>query len=173
MVWVENANDSYNCHSFAWYAHNPNTNVYWIEKIDAFLEDQCTYDVTGHGETPRVGDIAVYFRGSVPTHSALVAEVANGVATRFISKFGRLGVYYHAPAAVPDGYCDVTSGNQLFLNIRYYRYPITHYCGSWESISNAEHERDCEHCAYAETENHVKSSWVYAGANVHARSCDI
>ncbi|MBO5109783.1 MAG: hypothetical protein J6D21_03605 [Clostridia bacterium] len=66
----------YNCHSYAWYMSS-STNSYWIESIDAYIDDP-TYMVT---TTPAEGDIIVYFKpDNVPNHSGVIDEVLSGTS---------------------------------------------------------------------------------------------
>lgn len=86
------ATKHFNCHSYAWYSQNVNTNTYWIRNPAAYWEDG-SYTSTGITLNCKVR----YLSG---LHSAIVSYYSNGV-TYYTSKWGSHGLYYHAPTYGP------------------------------------------------------------------------
>ena len=85
----------FNCHSYAWFSQDVNTNVYWIEKdenVQVFLDESTSGT---HNVQPGVTRVVYYNNGKIE-HSALVYSVkANGDVDRVISKWGNNCVYIH------------------------------------------------------------------------------
>ena len=89
--------NDYDCHGFTFLGGER-----WIndDEVEAILKDN-GYSVTA---TPVVGDIVVYRSGGKITHSGVIVEVSGGSVTAVESKWGRLGLYRHAPSDVPPNY---------------------------------------------------------------------
>jgi Domain of unknown function (DUF4157) len=87
----------YDCHGFTFLGGDA-----WIndDQVDAILHDN-GYSVT---TTPSVGDIVIYRYGGAITHSGIIIAVAGTTVTKVRSKWGRLGLYEHAPNDVPPNY---------------------------------------------------------------------
>lgn len=103
-----NPTTRYNCHSYAWYSRNVETNQYWIDDPTNFYSNGKYEEVTA----PQVGDIICYFddRGTTTTaddmnlHSGVVTMVLGGTfdgsvddTNRLVvwSKWGKSGLYQH------------------------------------------------------------------------------
>lgn len=89
---LHSATNRFNCHSYAWYSQNAQSNKYWIRDPKAFWEDG-SYSLTGIQLNCKVR----YLSG---LHSAIVSYYSNGV-TYYTSKWGDHGLYYHAPTYGP------------------------------------------------------------------------
>ena len=89
--------NGYDCHGYTFLG-----GAAWINdtEVDAILHDN-GYLVT---TTPAVGDIVIYRRNGEVTHSGVITAVSGGKVTRINSKWGRLGLYSHAPQDVPATY---------------------------------------------------------------------
>ena len=89
--------NDYDCHGYTFLQGDR-----WIndDQVEAILHDN-GYAVTA---TPAVGDIVVYRTGGAITHSGVIVEVSGTAVTTVQSKWGRLGLYRHAPSDVPPGY---------------------------------------------------------------------
>lgn len=89
--------NSYDCHGYTFLGGDR-----WIndDQVDAILADN-GYAVT---TTPSVGDIVVYRNGGAVTHSGIIVGVSGTTVTMVESKWGRLGLYRHAPSDVPPTY---------------------------------------------------------------------
>lgn len=87
----------YDCHGYTFLA-----GAAWIndDQVDTILADN-GYAVT---TAPAVGDIVVYRLSGSVTHSGIITAVSGGVVTQVHSKWGRLGLYSHAPNDVPPTY---------------------------------------------------------------------
>jgi hypothetical protein len=88
--------DSYNCHGYTF-----TNGATWISdpEVDDILKDN-GYLVTTE---PRVLDIVIYRVNGKVKHSGIVTAVAGGKVTKINSKWGRHGLYSHAPQDVPQG----------------------------------------------------------------------
>lgn len=89
---LHSATNRFNCHSYAWYSQNVQSNKYWIRNPKDFWEDG-SYSLTGITLNCKVR----YLSG---LHSAIVSYYSNGV-TYYTSKWGNHGLYYHAPTYGP------------------------------------------------------------------------
>jgi hypothetical protein len=89
--------NDYDCHGFTFLGGDR-----WINdgEVEAILKDN-GYSVTA---APVVGDIVVYRSGGNITHSGVIVGVSGTTVTLVESKWGRLGLYRHAPADVPPTY---------------------------------------------------------------------
>lgn len=81
----------FNCHSYAWYSQDINTNIYWIRDPSAFWEDG-SYTVSNCAVNRKVR----YLNG---VHSAIV--YMSGSTPVFKSKWGEGGLYIHAATYGP------------------------------------------------------------------------
>jgi hypothetical protein len=74
---------------------------WWIlgADVDAILQDNGYQPVA----EPGVGDLVVYRRGALITHSGVVSATANGRPALVESKWSWLGTYLHAPEVHPYG----------------------------------------------------------------------
>ena len=89
--------DRYDCHGFTFLS-----GAAWIDddQVDAILSAN-GYSITA---TPSVGDIVIYRSGGDVKHSGLITAVSGATVTQIHSKWGRLGLYSHAPDDVPPSY---------------------------------------------------------------------
>ncbi len=95
---VSSSTRHYDCHSFAWYSQNTNTNIYWIyHPYEAAYWGDGSYTASSIGTNRKVG----YNSGE---HSAIVAAYSSTGAypTRFLSKWNDAGLYLHSPNYGPD-----------------------------------------------------------------------
>ncbi|MCI0663747.1 MAG: hypothetical protein L0220_22015, partial [Acidobacteria bacterium] len=94
---VASPTNDYDCHGFVFLSGKG-----WIndDQVDAILTDN-SYSVT---TTPAVGDIVIYRNGGAITHSGIITAVSGATVTKVRSKWGRLGLYDHAPSDVPPTY---------------------------------------------------------------------
>lgn len=97
----------FNCHSYAWYSQNTETNDYWMDDPQKYYDSGMYYEVS----TPSVGDIICYFDnlGTLANiaddenrHSGIVVEIhssnlTNGLAGNYTveSKWAQAGLYRH------------------------------------------------------------------------------
>ncbi len=97
------ATTDYNCHSYAWYSQNTETNIYWMNDPSVYYSSQDgSYVVT---TTPNPGDIICYFNADGDNlHSGIVVgssgEASNGLcgnSNMYIveSKWGAYSLYRH------------------------------------------------------------------------------
>lgn len=89
----------YDCHGFTFGAGRG-----WIQqdRVESILADQ-GWILRADG-AQEVGDIAIYRKEGVITHSGIVSAVQDGTATRIQSKWGKAGLYEHDPTDVPKAY---------------------------------------------------------------------
>jgi hypothetical protein len=97
VVQIGSPTNRYDCHGYTFLGGDG-----WIndDQVDTILT-QNGYSVTS---TPRVGDIVVYRLGGSITHTGIIAAVSGTTVTQVRSKWGRLGLYRHAPNDVPPSY---------------------------------------------------------------------
>ena len=114
----------YNCHSYAWYSQNTNSNHYWMNNPQGYYDtgDMSYEEVTGN-MVPRLGDIICYFDNNgtindtsddVNVHSGIVLDYDPTITSNNVcgnsnqftvkSKWGVAGVYQHK-----GDYCPYTS----------------------------------------------------------------
>lgn len=103
VTHIRDATVKYNCHSYAWYSTST-SNTYWINDPANFrtnwLKSTTWTDSIPSGI--QVGDrVDYYVSANDRPHSAKVYSV---VSDLFISKWGALGLYVHAPTEVPTTY---------------------------------------------------------------------
>ncbi|WP_162913377.1 DUF7689 domain-containing protein [Rhodospirillaceae bacterium SYSU D60014] len=92
----------YDCHGFTFGAGRGWTQQ---DRVESILAEQ-GWILRADGDQ-QVGDIAIYRKGGVITHSGIVSAVQGGTATRIQSKWGKAGLYEHDPTDVPRGYGQV------------------------------------------------------------------
>jgi len=94
---IRSPSNRYDCHGYTFAGGNS-----WIndDQVDRILTDN-GYSVTA---TPVVGDIVIYRLGGSITHSGVITHVTGGTVTEIRSKWGRSGLYEHAPDDVPPAY---------------------------------------------------------------------
>ena len=103
IMLIDEPTPQYNCHSYAWYSQDYDTNNYWINSpLDYFYDDESIYE---NVSTPQVGDIVLYvYSTNVSTeilHSAIVVSItldeSNNVLENITvqSKWGHWGLYEH------------------------------------------------------------------------------
>jgi len=101
----------YNCHSFGWYQHSPNT--YWINYPDVYMTDGSYVQVT----TPSVGDIVTYKVGTNLSHTGVVYSI-DGNNIQVISKWGCCSVFIHGLYNnFYYDYCQATNVQFWHLNV--------------------------------------------------------
>jgi len=156
--FVSEATSQYNCHSYAWYLRSV-TNKKFIDNPDIsnIINDFHCVRVTS---SPQIGDIIVYksgvswnfFFGCSPkteewAHSGVVVST-NPIRVR--SKWGPGCLWVHLRDDVPDDYKYNDS-----VEVRYYRYSMTHNSLSqYTYISAAKHRARCA-CGKYITEPHT------------------
>lgn len=89
--------NDYDCHGYTFLDKEK-----WIDndQVPNILNDN-GYLTT---DTPAVGDIVIYIARGQAVHSGKITEVKGGVVTKVTSKWGRWGLYSHAPDDVPTRY---------------------------------------------------------------------
>jgi hypothetical protein len=90
----------YDCHGFTFGAGRG----WWTrqDRVESILADQ-GWILRADGDQ-QVGDIAIYRKEGVITHSGIVSAVQDGTAIRIQSKWGKAGLYEHDPTDVPKDY---------------------------------------------------------------------
>lgn len=101
---VANANNQYNCHSYAWYKQST-SNKYWMNDPSAYWKDG-SYSSTS---TKRAGERIVYFNNKTssgkkvnPIHSGIIYSI-NGSTVKVKSKWGRAPLVIHKKNYSPYG----------------------------------------------------------------------
>lgn len=150
---LSTATAKYNCHSYAWYSRNVNSNDIWIDDPSLYYEDGSYYEVS----TPEVGDIICYFSdmGTSDTsddsnlHSGVVTEVLEGVSNGICgtadlvtvtSKWGPSGLYSHNGLYCPytsSAYDDKAEYVKYFRHVHKYTYSF---------MNGQDHLRQCGLC---------------------------
>jgi hypothetical protein len=89
--------NDYDCHGYTFLNGEK-----WIDndQVPAILNDNGYLET----QTPAVGDIVIYVFGGKLVHSGVITEVKGGIVTKITSKWGRWGLYSHAPDDVPTRY---------------------------------------------------------------------
>lgn len=147
LVMLNAATISYNCHSYAWYSQNVDTNDYWISDPGSFLTDG-TYVQLGGWET---GDRIVYFRNGIAEHSGIITAV-NGNTLYDItvtSKWGKNVLCEHRGDDCP--YVEGTG-----VTYKVYRL-CTHSENSYTRTTSSVymHDANCPTCGYLKSEEHT------------------
>lgn len=97
VIKLQPPTNRYDCHGFTFLS-----GAAWIDddEVDAILS------ANGYTNTaaPTVGDIVIYRVGANIKHSGIVITVSGTTVTKIHSKWGRAGLYEHAPNDVPPSY---------------------------------------------------------------------
>lgn len=111
---------TYNCHAYAWY-HAKHLDAYWIESIQAFINDSACTRLTS-SDTIQVGDIIVYMSSlhDLALHSGVVDSINSDGSLVIRSKWGAGGEYLHAVNQVPSTYIPANTSYQVYY--RYHNY---------------------------------------------------
>lgn len=157
---LSSATIKYNCHSYAWYSQDINSNEYWMSDPSQFYEDYSYCTVS----TPQVGDIICYFddKGTTDTsddenlHSGIVTAVLSGTSNgvcgnsdlvTVTSKWGSAGLYSHNGYECP--YTAYKNGDGDY--VKYYR--STHNY-TYANTNSSKHTVTCQECAYSFSADH-------------------
>lgn len=100
-AWVKNnypnasekstATRNYNCHSYAWYSQNTNTNKWWMNDPSKYMSDG-SYQKQSYA---KVGQ-RIYYGASGNEHSGIVSALGRGGYNSYItSKWGQMPLVYH------------------------------------------------------------------------------
>lgn len=137
-IRVAGATRKYNCHSYAWYSQNTNTNEYCMPSPKLYYTDGSYEKVEG---TPKRGDIICYFDNRKDInesfedwnmHSGIVIDVLSSPSNNLcgssntvlvISKWGSAGVYIHNGYECPytSFYREETETDRIAEYVQYYR----------------------------------------------------
>lgn len=140
----------YNCHSYAWYSQNINTNTYWVQDPSKFYTDGSYIEVSYSQVQPR--DRIVYLDSvGKNIHSGIVKGTTglspNGVCgysnTVWVqSKWGQCGLYEHRGDQCP--YTMSTYGGTA-VSVKFYRYNISHtHNYSYNTLDSKYHYVSCD-----------------------------
>ena len=150
-IRLQSATTRYNCHSYAWYSQNHDTNIYWMEDPSRYLLDGSADEIE-----KQVGCIVVYFspQGQI-VHSGIVTEllapssnngVCGDVSTVMVtSKWGEYGTYSHRGDMCPyTAYAEgkEPAGSVLASYVRYYHLHTPVYVPA----GTLGHEHSCSTC---------------------------
>ena len=169
----------YNCHSYAWYSQNYNTNRYWIDNPSAYYKysENLLYVQVS---TPQPGDRICYIdnKGTSSVlddtneHSGIVTKVLTGTSNGLCgnsdlvmvtSKWGVSGLYLH------NGYeCPYTAyAGGITDTVKYYRKMYhSHSYTRTDYGSLDDHQITCSCVSTTMYENHTWS-FGYVGASVY------
>lgn len=145
---IVSASARYNCHSFAWYFQNVNTNQYWMNNPDDYYNDNSYFEVSYDDVQPR--DKICYFNSEgYNLHSGIVlyltGELANNVCgysntVGVQSKWGSCGLYNHKGDYCP--YIYLHGGEASY--VKFYRINQSHTHSFYYSHFNDEyHYENC------------------------------
>jgi hypothetical protein len=96
-VVVKEATLAYNCHGFALAP----THLAWYSFPDLILTDNYTGTPM---DSPQIGDVLIYSKSALITHSALVIKINGSKIEQVQSKWGGVAEVKHPPGHVPDVY---------------------------------------------------------------------
>ena len=161
----------YNCHSYAWYSQDYNSNFYWMPDPTAYITDGSSYEV----DTPQVGDRIVYFTSTNQiVHSGIVDSLNDGVSNGICgtanlvnvkSKWHFYGLYLHR-----GDECHYTTYNPNEWNpasyVKYYRLHSHEYNCTY--TNNRTHTFTCV-CGASRTGNHMITQSDYLDGDNKAR----
>ncbi len=180
-IMLDNSTAKYNCHSYAWYSQNIQTNSFWMNSPEAFYTNNGGYVEVS---TPQVGDIICYFSDSnINLHSGIVSAVRTGTSNNVCgnadlvtvqSKWGLYGLYEHRGDQCP--YVDQPNGPAEY--VKYYRpvnhtHNITHISSNTGRLAN-HHELACYGCGIVVWEEHDFTNEYYSyTATTHEAECAI
>ena len=162
-TFLSSATNRYNCHSYAWYSQDVDTNEYWIPDPKTFYEDHSYCTVS----TPQVGDIICYFNnmGTTDTsddfnvHSGIVTAVSSGTSNNVCgtadlvtvtSKWGSYGLYSHNGLDCP--YTPNNGGEADY--VKYYR---SEHNNRLDFLNGEQHLSICRSCNYTQCLPHEYS----------------
>ena len=163
VTLLSSATIMYNCHSYAWYSQDVDTNNYWIDDPSAFYEDH-SYCIVS---TPQVGDIICYFdnKGTADTsddlniHSGIVTAVLSGQSNNVCgtadlvtvtSKWGGYGLYSHNGLDCP--YTPYRGGDADY--VKYFR---SKHNNRLDFLNGEQHLSTCISCNYIQCLSHQYS----------------
>ena len=108
VVVLEEPNNRYNCHSYAWYSQDIETNKYWINDPTMYYSDYSYDEIDVTKDNIIKGDILCYFGYYKGVYSNLHSAIINSVSEVIISnlpselnelsvtsKWGEGGLYIH------------------------------------------------------------------------------
>ncbi|MCM1289510.1 MAG: hypothetical protein NC132_02525 [Corallococcus sp.] len=126
----------FNCHSYAWYSQDCNTNDIWIDDPTNLIGGNY-YETS----TPVVGDRICYYNSyGINLHSGIVEEVlggsSNGVCgnsntVTIVSKWGGCGLYRHRGDQCP--YPNLTGENKA-VSVKYFHKHSYKYSYTWKNL---------------------------------------
>lgn len=131
------ATGRFNCHSYAWYNQNCDTNDIWVDEPDTLISGNY-YNETS---TPIAGDRICYYNSDgFNLHSGIVEEVLGGVSNgvcgdantvSVVSKWGSAGVYRHRgdECPYPDG-----TGVYRAVSVKYFHKHSYTHSYKWENL---------------------------------------
>lgn len=172
----------YNCHSYAWYSQDVETNDYWMNNPSNFYLDYSYCTVS----TPQVGDIICYYddKGTADTsddnnlHSGIVTAVLSGTSNgvcgnsdlvTVTSKWGPAGLYshngYECPYTLYSGI--ETETHRIAEYVKYYR--STHNY-TYANTNSSKHTVKCQECAYSFSADH-ELNLVSISSSQHQERC--
>lgn len=174
LTFLSDATHLFNCHSYAWYSQDVESNTYWMDDPSAYYTDG-SYIECDRQEA----EIICYFDDEGDNiHSGRVVDVLEGKPNNKCedsnlviveSKWAGGPLYRHrgdhATWYLPTEY--VTQNRAV--EVRYYKYNHVHATtGDWVIIDNNTHEGTCT-CGTA-IENHT---WEYtpSSAMAHIKTC--
>ena len=178
-VLLSSATRMYNCHSYAWYSQDIDTNTYWMDDPKAFYEDHSYCTVS----TPQVGDIICYFddMGTADSnddqniHSGIVTAVLSGTSNNICgtadlvtvtSKWGASGLYSHNGLDCP--YTPNKGGSADY--VKYYR---SEHNNRLTFLNGTQHLSTCLSCNYVQCLPHQYTQFVNdAESGKHKSFCD-
>ena len=160
----------YNCHSYAWYSQNSETNHYWMPYPTEYYLDYSYYEVYA----PQVGDIICYFdNNGTPNntaddenlHSGIVESIndvqvnnicGNSSLVNVISKWGAHGLFSHR-----GDYCPYTSTfNGDADYVKYYR-PRTNETFNLTNPSTNTTQTIQRNCSVSQNSNNTNNYAMY------------
>ena len=170
IVSIYRASNVFNCHSYAWYSQNYESNVYWMNDPYKYVSD---LSYTRYNE-PQVGDIIVYLNSAgYNLHSGIVVQVhegnSNGVCgdsnlVMVQSKWGDYGLYEHRGDQCP--YPDLGA-----TTVQYYRRTNHTHTFAKSNYDSTWHKKYCTGCGVTIWEEHDYSILTTKNSTSHTVSC--
>ena len=138
----------YNCHSYAWYSQNINTNIYWMKNPSLYIADSSYHEISYNQVQPR--DRICYFdENNYIEHSGIVlcltGEVQNNVCgysntVMVQSKWGNQGLIQHKGDYCP--YVSTYNGEASY--VKFYRLNEAHtHAFSYTCMNDIYHYEIC------------------------------
>ncbi len=183
-IFLSEATNRYNCHSYAWYSQDYATNMYWINDPSAYLVGNYYVEVN----SPMSGDIICYYNGTTAVHSGIVVTShygnTNGVCGNsnlmtVQSKWADGGLYEHRGDQCPYttaayGYSNMTDEDKattIGTSVKYYRRSNHTHTFTYDSCNiDGRHQKTCNGCSVVIWEEHVASSYISDG-DIHKAYC--